>query len=282
MRRNSDLEIALEVRDLVKDFPRPAPGLHSFLLPGWRQGKVRALDGVTFSVRAGVVFGILGTNGAGKTTLLRIIMNLLLPSSGRVTILGHEVGKNDFAFRARLGFSSGEERSFYWRLTGRKNLEFFASLQGMRPREADRRITQLGQLLGLVEYLDVPFSDYSTGMRQRMSLARALLHDPDILLLDEPTRSLSPETALPLQDFILRRLVGEEGKTVLLATQDMREAQRLCRELVLLDRGRVLYAGSLDELLREGRGELGEGADLEQIYVAKVRGEPGALVGGRG
>lgn len=107
----------------------------------------------------------------------------------------------------------------------------------MRPREAGRRITQLGELLGLAECLDVPFSDHSAGMRQRMSLARALLHDPDVSLLDEPTRSFSPETALPLQDLVLRRLVGEEGKTVLLFTQDMRVAQRMCRELVLLGRG---------------------------------------------
>lgn len=270
MPRDLTPETVLEVRDLVKDFPRPAPGLRSFFLPAGRQDKVRALGGVTFSVRGSSVHGILGTNGAGKTTLLRIIMNLLLPTSGKVTVMGREVGRNDFAYRDRLGMSSGEERSFYWRLSGRKNLEFFASLQGMGTRESARRILELADLLGLREYLDVPFSDYSAGMRQRMSLARALLHDPDILLLDEPTRSLSPETARPLQDFILRHLVEEEGKTVLLATQDMREAERMCRELVLLDRGMVLYAGSLEELLREGRRKLGEGSHLEDIYIHKV------------
>lgn len=270
----------LEIVDLVKEFPRPGRGLRSYLQPGWRRGKVRALDGVSFCVSGGSIFGILGTNGAGKTTLLRIIMNLLLPTSGKVTVMGRELERNDYRYRRQLGMASGEERSFYWRLTGRRNLEFFASLQGLERRVASRRIDDVARLLGLEENLDVPFSDYSAGMRQRMSLARALLHDPEILLLDEPTRSLSPETALPLQDFIRRRLVEERGKTVLLATQDMREAERLCRELVLLDRGRILYAGPLDELMERGKGELGEDARLEDIFVALVGGGGSGVAGG--
>jgi ABC-2 type transport system ATP-binding protein len=170
----------------------------------------------------------------------------------------------------------GEERSFYWRLTGRQNLEFFASLQGMGARATAERTRELAELLGLEEVLDVPFSDYSAGMRQRMALARALLHDPDLLLLDEPTRSLSPEAALPLQDFIREELAGKRGKTVLLATQDMREAERLCRDVVLLHRGHVLYAGPLSGLLEEGRRELGADAALEDIYIHKmVSGEDG-------
>lgn len=273
-------EAALQVMGLVKEFPRPVEGLRAFFPSSRRRGKVRALDGVSFSVTGGNVFGILGTNGAGKTTLLRIIMNLLLPTSGKVMVMGRELKRNDYRYRRRLGMATGEERSFYWRLTGRRNLEFFASLLDLERHVASRRIEEVGILLGLAEYLDVPFSDYSAGMRQRMSLARALLHDPEILLLDEPTRSLSPETALPLQDFIRRKLVEERGKTVLLATQDMREAERLCHELVLLHRGQLLYAGPLEELLKRGREELGAEARLEDIFVAMVSEERQGGTGG--
>ncbi len=270
MEKRSDKVPALEVIDLVKDYPRAAPGLRSFFLPSGRQAKVRALDGVSFTIDHGRVCGLLGTNGAGKTTLIKIVMNLLFPTSGTVRVMGREIGKRDTGARSGLGLVISEERSFYWRLTGRRNLEFFAALQGLDARTAARRIHELGELLDMREYLDVPFSDYSSGMRQRMALARALLHDPRLLLLDEPTRSLSPETAIPLQEFIRDHLVRKEGKTVLLATQDMREAERLCQEVVVLHRGRVVFSGTLTHLLEEGRRELGAGADLTDVFILMV------------
>lgn len=263
-------EKALEVMDLVKDYPRPGAGLRSLLLPAWRRGGVRALDGVSFTVESGGICGLLGSNGAGKTTLIRIAAGLLLPTSGSVRVWGKDVSREGAGTRRKLGMVFGEERSFYWRLTGRHNLEFFAALQGMDARATRERTRELAELLGLEEILDVPFSDYSAGMRQRMAMARALLHDPDLLLLDEPTRSLSPEAALRLQDFIREVLVGERGKTVLLATQDMREAERLCRDVVLLHRGRALFVGPLSRLLEEGRSELGDGAALQDVFIHKM------------
>ncbi|MBC7248288.1 MAG: ABC transporter ATP-binding protein [Actinobacteria bacterium] len=261
---------ALEAVDLVKDYPRPGAGMRSLLLPAWKRGVVRALDGVSFAVERGTVCGLLGSNGAGKTTFIRIAAGLLLPTSGSVLVWGKDAGGGGTQTRGRLGMAIGEERSFYWRLTGRQNLEFFASLHGMGARATAERTRELAELLGLDEVLDVPFSDHSAGMRQRMALARALLHDPDLLLLDEPTRSLSPEAALPLQCFIREELAGRRGKTVLLATQDMREAERLCRDVVLLHRGHVLFAGPLSRLLEEGRRELGADAALEDIFIHKM------------
>ncbi len=264
-------ETALVVSELVKDYPRPARGWRSFFLPSWKQGAIRALDGVSFEVRRGSVFGLLGTNGAGKTTLIKICYNLLAPTSGSVAVLGEDPLHHGRRIRSFMGMVNSEERSFYWRLSSRRNLEFFASLHDMDGKQAAKRIEELGALTGISEYLDVPFSDYSTGMRQKAALARALLHDPQVLLMDEPTRSLSPDAAYPLRDFIRRELVEARGKAVLLATQDMDEAERLCEDVALLHRGRLLYLGTLAGLLETGRGELGAEAGLGDIFVELVR-----------
>jgi len=264
---------ALSATDVVKDYPRPPAGWRSFFLPSWKQGIVRALDGVSLRVRRGSVFGLLGTNGAGKTTLIKICYNLLLPTSGSVLVLGEDPQHHGRGVRSRMGMVNSEERSFYWRLSGRRNLEFFAALHGMDGGSSARRIEELAELTGIAEYLDVKFSDYSSGMRQKMAVARALLHDPEVLLMDEPTRSLSPDAAYPLQDFILNELVEARGKTVFLATQDMYEAERLCEDVALLHRGRLLYLGTLAGLMQEGRRELGEGASLGDVFVELVRKE---------
>ncbi len=260
---------AIEVAQLTKDYPRPGKGLLSFFLPSWNQDVIRALDGVTFNVRRGSVFGLLGTNGAGKTTLIKIAYNLLLPTSGTVLVLGENPMRQGVKIRRRMGMVNSEERSFYWRLSGRRNLEFYSSLHGMNRNLAYKRINELGELLDM-DYLDVPFSDYSTGMRQKTAIARALLHDPEVLLMDEPTRSLSPEAAYPLQDFIRQELVAQRGKTVLLATQDMSEAERLCDDIAIIDVGHLVYLGSLAALMEQGRRKLGQDAGLGDIFVDLV------------
>jgi ABC-2 type transport system ATP-binding protein len=274
-------ESALTVAELVKDYPRPSRGWRSFFLPSWKQGSIRALDGVGFNVSRGSVFGLLGTNGAGKTTLIKICYNLLLPSSGSVLVLGEDPLHHGRDIRRRMGMVNSEERSFYWRLSGRRNLEFFAALHDMDRATAARRIEELGELTGIREYLDVPFSDYSTGMRQKTAVARALLQDPEVLLMDEPTRSLSPDASYPLQDFIRDELVSTRGKAVLLATQDMDEAERLCDDVALLHRGRLLYLGTLTGLLEMGGRELGENTGLGDIFVELVRREEATDKGGR-
>lgn len=266
---------AVMARDLVKDYPRPRRGVWSFFAPSWRQERVRALDGVSLAVPEGSVFGLLGTNGAGKTTFMKIAFGLLLPTSGSVEVLGQDPARG--GVRARMGMVLGEERSFYWRLSGRRNLEFFAALHGMERAAAAARIEELSDLLEMSPYLDAPFSDYSAGMRQKAAVARALLHDPELLFMDEPTRSLSPEAAYPLREFIARELVEKRGKTVVLATQDMEEAEGLCREVGIMHHGRFLYLGPMRRLLENGRERLGEGAKLGDVFVDLVRSqqEPG-------
>jgi len=199
-----------------------------------------AVDDVSFSVIRGSVFAILGPNGAGKSTLLRILSTLLEPTSGSFRAAGH--GDRDArSIRASIGLVTSDERSFFWRLTGRENLHFFAALWGLRRREADRRIADLSQSLGLEAVLDQRVDRCSAGMKHRLGLARALLHDPPVLLLDEPTRSLDPMVAVGVRT-LLRRLVDNEGKTLVLVTHDVAEAATLA------DRAAIMYRGRLREI----------------------------------
>jgi len=206
-----------------------------------------ALDRVTFQVAEGEVFGLLGPNGAGKTTLVRILCTLVEPTSGRASILGHDLAEGQ-AIRRLVSLTSGEDRSFYWRLSGRENLRFFAALHGLSRREADQRIEELNALLGLTEALEERFDRLSTGLRRRLDLARALLHDPAVLFLDEPTRSLDPAATANVHG-LLRRL-AESGKTLFLVTHRLEEAEALCNRVAILHGGRLRAVAPVSELRR--------------------------------
>jgi ABC-2 type transport system ATP-binding protein len=155
--------------------------------------------------------------------------------------------------RAAIGLVSGEERSFYWRLTGRQNLEFFAALYHVPAPVAGRRIDELLRRVGLIEDADRPFRAYSTGMRQKLAIARGLLSEPQVLFMDEPTRSLDPISAQTVRRFVAEYIIGELGRTVILATHSMAEAEELCDRLALVRTGRVVAQGSVDQLRRELR-----------------------------
>ena len=216
----------------------------TFLPPPWPLSlvgrhldhEVRALQSVTLDVERGEVFGIVGPNGAGKTTLLKILSTLLLPSQGAARINGADLIRGAAAVRRSVGLATGEERGFYWRLTGSENLEFFAGLRGFGPREAQRRAAHVLELVDLRPMADEQLTRYSTGMRQRLGLARALLGDPRVLLLDEPTRSLDPLAAQSVQAMI-RRLAADEHVTVLIATHNLDEAECVCRRVAILADG---------------------------------------------
>ena len=218
------------------------------LRPFRRAERITALAGLDMEVRAGEFFGLLGPNGAGKTTLLKILAGLVLPTAGRAKVQGVDVARDDRQVKRSIGFMTSDERSFYWRLTGRENMEFFGRLYGMGAAEARRVSAGLLQVVDMEPQADRPFMGYSTGMKQRLAIARALLHDPPVLCLDEPTRSLDPIAAKHLRRFVLERLNREGGKTVLLATHNLQEAEELCGRLVVLDRGRVLRQGSVAEI----------------------------------
>ncbi len=216
--------------------------------PFRRAERVTGLQELTLEVRPGEIFGLLGPNGAGKTTFLKILACLVLPTEGRACVAGMDVSREYRAVKRSIGFVTSDERSFYWRLTGRENLHFFAALCGLDPSVQRRRAAELLETMDLEAVADQQFLGYSSGMKQRLAIARAQLHDPPILCLDEPTRSLDPIAAKHLRRFVIERLNRERGKTVLLATHNLQEAEEMCGRLVVLDRGRVLRQGSVAEI----------------------------------
>lgn len=217
--------LAVETKKLTKFFGRSA---------------TLALDGVDLEVPAGEVFALLGPNGAGKTTLIKILCSLILPDGGEASVYGLDVVKNPAEVRSLLSFVVGEERSFYWRLTGRQNLEFFATLYNLPRKAARQRIEEAASILGL-EDLEKRYQEYSTGMKQRLALARSLLHDAKLIFMDEPTRSLDPNASLKLREFIRK-------KTVFFTTHQIQEAQSLADRIAILDKGKIKACGTLKEL----------------------------------
>jgi ABC-2 type transport system ATP-binding protein len=238
---------AIELHDLVKRFPRHR-GYRELLRHPRRRAETEALRGITLSVERGEVFGLLGPNGAGKSTLIRILCTLVLPTEGSASVDGHDVVRDAAAVRRRMGYVVADERSFYWRLTGRQNLRFFATLNNMVGREAERRLEEVADLVGLLRDLDRPFLHYSTGTKQKMAIARGLLTDPSVLLLDEPTRSLDLPAAQAMREFVKAELVGR-GRTVLIATHNMDEAVELCGRVAVIDRGLLRACGTPTELV---------------------------------
>lgn len=210
---------------------------------------VTAVDHVSIAVGKGELFGLLGPNGAGKTTLVKMLCALILPSSGTATIAGTTL-HSERQIRSKTGLVVSDERSFYWRLSVQRNLDFFAAMYGLRGSAAVRRIATVLHELGLTEHAQQRFSDLSSGMRQRLAIARALLHQPQVLFLDEPTRSLDPIATHHLHDLILR-IMDEREMTVFLITHDLAEAEKLCHRIALMQSGRIGQVGRPAELRRQ-------------------------------
>lgn len=212
-------------------------------------GSLKAIDGLTFSVEAGEVFGMLGPNGAGKTTMVRLINGLLAPSSGTVRALGLDPVKQGDAVRAQTGVLT-ETPSLYERLSARDNLLLFGKLYGVPKDKLSARVDAILADLGLSARAKDKAGGYSKGMKQRLAIARALLHEPQILFLDEPTAGLDPEAARHVTDLI-EQLSRERGRTVLLCTHNLNEAQHLCDRVAVMNQGRALALGSLEQLSHE-------------------------------
>jgi len=232
---------------LAKAYPEVI-SLTAWIRSCGKLAKRTALYDVSFSVEEGEIFGILGANGAGKTTLLKILSTLVVPDAGTLTVCDRDVAREPAAVRASIGLCPAEERSFYTRLSGRENLRFFGRLQGLGGRVLERRIDESAKRLEIADRLDSVVQGYSTGMRQRLNVARALLPDPPILVLDEPTKALDPVSALRLRRFVREELVGRDGRTVVIATNQLDEAWSLCDRLLVLSQGRVVAEGTPYEL----------------------------------
>ena len=275
---------AIEIQSLTKRF-RPLRSYRDLLAPARRPERT-AIDGIDLQVPPGQVFGLLGQNGAGKTTLIRMLTTLLLPTSGSARVAGFDVVRDPRAVRTRIGLVSGDERSFYWRLTGRQNLAFFAALQHLPAAIAPTRIADLAERLGMAEHLDRPFGHLSTGQRQKLAIVRGLMSEPEILFMDEPTRSLDPISSVAIRAFVADHIVGELGRTVILATHSMPEAEALCRRLAFIQDGRIVAEGSVSELRRAiGYGvrcelRLGAGAGTAAVDLGAIDGVLAILPGG--
>jgi ABC-2 type transport system ATP-binding protein len=245
---------AIAIENLSKRFVRPLPRLRRVLR---RKGPdvVEALREVSFEVQPGEVFGLVGRNGQGKTTLIKSTCGLLEPSSGRVRVFGHDTVRAAREVKRRVGLVSADERSFYYRLTGRENLGFFARLQGLSERDGSRRIEELSQVFELPEVIDRPFQEYSTGNKQRLAIVRALLTDPPLLLLDEPTRSLDPISAEALRRVIRDWASRSEQQTVLITTHNLSEIESLCGRVAILSRGKLIECATLDALREKYLGK---------------------------
>jgi ABC-type multidrug transport system ATPase subunit len=238
---------AIFVENIEKVFPPTHVGLRAFLSPFSRPTQ-RALQSVSFRVESGESFAILGANGAGKSTLLRILTTLLLPTRGRAEVSGHDVIREPVHVRHAVGFHSGAEVGFYARLTARQNLQFFAQLRNLSPKEAGRRIAETAGRVGVTHALDRQVRTLSSGTVQRLSLARAVLHAPSVLLLDEPTRSLDPLAAADFRRFVRDDLINRHGTTLLFASHSLTEVEALADRVALLHAGRLLFCGTLAEL----------------------------------
>ena len=230
--------VAITIKDVAKIYPIPFQRVRQAI-----QRKclhpVEALRGISFEVLQGEIFGLIGPNGAGKTTLTRVLATMVQPTSGTVSVHGYDSVLNEEEVRLQVGLASAEERSFYWRLTVRQNLMFFARLYGMSDREAGRRISDLLNLFDMGEYENRRFGELSTGNKQKMSIMRALIADPPVLLLDEPTRSLDPVAAATMRS-VIRSLVQQDPTvSILLTSHNLSEVEELCSRVAILSNGQI-------------------------------------------
>jgi ABC-2 type transport system ATP-binding protein len=247
--RAAEREVVVRIRDLCKRFPVRRRWRETVLHP-WRVEYAEVLRDVSFEVHRREVFGLLGPNGAGKTTLFKVLSTLVLPDAGTASVAGLDVVRDARRVTRILTPVIADERSLNWRVSARENLRFYASLNGLRGKALLERVDEL---LGVVELADAGekmVGKFSSGMKQRLLIARALLCMPQVLLLDEPTRSLDPLSARRFRKFLREEVVERRGCTVLLATHSPEEALEFCDRVAVLDRGTLLTTGSADRLMQ--------------------------------
>ena len=229
----------IEVRSLVKSFQDK------------KRGTVRAVDDLSFAARGGEIFGLLGSNGAGKTTTLRILATIMKPTGGSASVAGHDVVRDAPGVRGNVGFLSGDMGTYH-RLTPREVLRLFGRLNGLSEQRCRDRVKELVAAFDMREYANSRMDTFSTGMKQRVAIARVLVHDPPVLILDEPTSGLDVPTAQLIEGFILE--AKQRGKCIVLSTHIMEEAEYLCDRIAVIHEGKLRALGTMDEL-RERTGK---------------------------
>ncbi len=226
-----------------------------FIPPRYKYEEIKALDGLSFRIENGEVFGLLGPNGAGKTTTIQSIAGLLIPDDGTISVMGMDPVREPERVKRVVGVvAGGNPRQLYNKLTARENLRYWGHLYGLSGSELEKRIDYLLDLVGLTDRADGLIENFSAGMTQRVIIARGLVHDPAILLLDEPTVGLDPKASREMRKFIKRQLVGEGEKTILLTTHEMHVAEELSDRIAIINHGKVIATGHAQELKRRANG----------------------------
>ena len=226
------------------------------------RGEVKAVDGVSFECHEGEIFGLLGANGAGKTTTLRMLSTILKPTGGEASIMGHDVAEEPEAVRRSLGFYSAST-ALYPRLTARETLEFFARINRYPAERVRERVDELVGRFGISDYVDARVDKLSSGMKQKVSIARTVVHDPPVLIFDEPTVGLDVINAIEMQEIIGQ--LRDDGKSIIFSTHIMSEAEKLCDRIAILHGGKILASGTLEDH-RQATGE----HYLEDIFIHYV------------
>lgn len=239
----------INLTNVHMQYPVPKRYRDYLLHPFQKIRHVNALNGISLEIAKGDRIAFLGPNGAGKTTLLKLVAGLLLPSRGEITINGLDALMHQQEIKRAVGLVMNEERSFYWRLSGYDNLRFYGTLDNLRGKDLEDRITELLGLVGLKDATGKKVAGYSSGMKQKLAIARGLLADPDILILDEPTRTLDPISAERQIELIVDRIHGNLQKTLLIATHRLEEVSVLCNRVCVIQAGRIVSRGNLSETI---------------------------------
>ncbi|MDP5277216.1 ABC transporter ATP-binding protein [Chengkuizengella axinellae] len=224
---------------------------------------IAAVKDVSFSISKGEIVGLLGENGAGKTTLLRMISTIMEPTNGSIKINGIDISKKTMGIKQKIGVLFGSETGLYDRLSARENLAYFSSLYGISKHETNVRIDQLAVRFGMKDYIDRRVGGYSKGMRQKVAIARTLIHDPDIILFDEPTTGLDISSANMFRELVHQ--LRKEGKTIVFSSHIMEEVKLLCQSIIMIHKGELVYQGDIDELYKQEESE-----DLNYIFMSRL------------
>lgn len=224
---------------------------------------IKAVDNVNFKVNKGEILGLLGENGAGKTTTLRMIATMLKPTSGDAVIEGYSITKEPSKVRGEIGILFGGEVGLYDRLTARENMMYFARLNGMNDEESKESIENLTSMLQMQEFIDRRVGKFSRGMKQKVAIARSIVHKPSVMLFDEPTIGLDVTASKIVQDFILS--CKAENKSIIFSSHSMREVEKLCDRIIIIHKGKLIEEGTVEELKKKYNNE-----DMEEIFISLV------------
>lgn len=224
---------------------------------------IAAVQDIHVTISQGEIVGLLGENGAGKTTLLRMLSTVLEPSEGNMFIHGINIHKQPDKIKQRIGVLFGGETGLYDRLTARENLAYFAKFYGMSKHETKIRIEELAKRFGMKDYLDRRVGSFSKGMRQKVAIARTILHNPDVILFDEPTTGLDITSANMFRELI--KSLQREGKTIIFSSHIMEEVEMLCQSIIMIHKGKMIYQGTNEQLYKEE-----ESTDLNYIFMSRI------------